>query len=204
MLKKIKEKLHKMLFPSFHRDISYWKECWEESKDLRFETVKEKEQEVEQLKSKIADYAIKLNKIKERPVPSMADLMRENLKLVTVDFTHQEAGVPKHFLDLPDDEHSRAKRKMYIAQLAQIQQLEVWPAMIQNLIDTQGNYSFRLALTPEEQFAGRMTVNGISLLQGEVKSGYDEYMEMVGPKEDFDPTDNSSEGVPYSADQEKD
>ena len=155
-----------------------------------------KNEKIQRLNEEVDFLQSALDEIEE-PKGTMADLTRENLGLITVDFVHQEKGVPNHFLNLPDGTDGKAKRDMYIGQLAQIYELEVWQAMIKNLIDTQGNYTLRIAKDDMEVFAGRMQISGISLVRDEVKNGYEEYMDRSKPKEEFDPTDHSSEGVPY-------
>lgn len=175
MLKKIKEKLHKILFPSQAREIDFLSE------------------QVDFLES-----VIETEPTQKTPAPNMADLMRDSLKLITVDFVHQEKGVPNDFLNTSDDESGKELRKMYIGQLYQIQQMEVWKAMTQNMIDIQGNYTLRVAPTDMEVFAGRMMIGGISLVMEKVKQGYDEYMEGSKSPEEFDATDHSTEGIPYT------
>ncbi len=183
MLKKIKTQLHKWLFPSY------------ENKIRMFEVMERNSQE------SIKFWKDKLKESESKPKSSIADLMRDSLKLITIDFTHQERGVPNHFLNLPDTLDGRDTRKMYISQLAQIQQLEVWDVLMKYLIDAQGNYTIRLAPTDMEVFAGRMMIAGISLVRDEVKSGNDEFMDGSKPKEDFDPTDHSTEGISYTSDE---
>lgn len=123
-------------------------------------------------------------KLKELPDnPILANLMRANLGLVPIDFTNiDEEGLPPHFLSTA----SKDTREMYITQLAQIQQLEVWDAMCKFHIDTQGNFSFRQADGELQMLAGRMSVNGISLLKNEVRKGFEEYTEGRKPPEEFD------------------
>ena len=50
-------------------------------------------------------------------------------------------------------------------------------------------------------FSARFQISGISLVRDEVQKGFEEYMEGSKPKDDFDPTDHSTEGIPYSDDQ---
>ncbi len=144
-----------------------------------------------------------IGELREPPTPTMADLMRASLGIITVDFVHQERGVPDHFLNLPDNTDGKAKRDMYIGQLYNIQQLEVWDAMIKNIIDTQGNFTLRIAKDDMEVFAGRMMIAGVSLLRDEVKRGFDEYVERSKPKDEFDATDHSTEGISYQKDDEE-
>lgn len=190
MKKRLIRKLHKWLFPSLHQELissRILKDIAQEERDsLQLEILAKN------------DLIIKLE---TRPQPTIADLMRDSLKLITVDFVNQEKGLPKHFLDLPDTLDGKDTRNMYIAQLAQIQGLEVWQVLMQYLINAQGNYTLRIAPTDMEVFAGRMQISGISLVKEEVKNGYEEYMVKVGPKEDFDATDHSTEGISFSEDQ---
>ncbi len=190
MLKKMKEKLYRRLFPSKLKEFEAIRSSWQQTVLLNVDS----NRQIEELRAKLF--------AKEQEVkPTMADLMRDTLKLVTLDFVSQEKGVPRHFLDLGDTLDGKDKRNMYIAQLAQIHELEVWKALTQYLINAQGNYTLRVAPTDMEVFAGRMQISGIELVKGEVNNGYEEYMISVGPKEDFDPTDHSTEGISFSEDQ---
>lgn len=180
MKKKIKEKIHRWLFPT---------SC-EEVMTLRVRNA--------HLAKTAADLGKVIEELNSKPEVSMADLMRDSLKLITVDFVHQEKGVPNHFLNTPDTTDGKALRDLYIGQLYQIGSLEVWDAMIKNVIDTQGNFTLRIAKDDMEVFSGRMMIAGVSLIRDEVKRGYDEYLERSKPKEDFDPTDHSTEGIQVS------
>lgn len=198
MNKKIKTKLHKFLFPEIHEE-------W----DIAPRTINSLTSDKEQRDSTIRVLRHQINKLendqeKEKaiPKPTLADLMRDSLGLEPIDFVNVVqstdptlAGLPKHFLATDD----KAKRATYIAQLAQIFSLEVWHEMCKFHIDYQGNYSFRTALTDMEVFAGRMSVNGISLLRNDVKKGYDEYVEGRKPDEEFDEFE-TTEGVPIRKD----
>ena len=182
MFKKIKQQLHKRFFPLQFNELVA----------LRILTAVNIEDK-KQLRQEIKD-------LKATPKALLSDIMKQSLGLITVDFVHQEHGVPNHYLNLPDTLDGKAKRSMYITQLATIQGLEVWPVLMENLINTQGNYTLRLGQTDMDVFAGRFQISGISLVRDEVLNGFNEWMEKVGPKEEFDPTDNSTEGIPYSAD----
>ncbi len=178
-LEKIKTKLHKVLFPNFYIKIGDLNKEIEETNELLHA--------VEDNAKRIAIEKAQLQTKLENQ-PTMADLMRENLGLVTLDFSNaQEDGTPVHFLDLL----SKDKRMQYINELHQIFQLEVWEVMCKNHIDTQGNFSFRKADGEIQNLAGRMSVNGISLLRNEVKKGHEEYVERSNPaNKDYEKDDD--------------
>ncbi len=183
MFLKIKEKLHKFLFPDHHKTIGNLNVAVSMTVDTLNKERETFKKQLESLQKEVQDELEKK--------PSMADLMRESLGLYTMNITDvDEDGLPKHFLNTDDKD----KRNMYIAQLAQIQQLEVWPIMCQNHIDTQGNFIVRNADGELQMLSGRMTINGISLLKHEVKKGFEEYQEGRKPSEDFDP-DETTEGI---------
>lgn len=193
-MKRIKTKLHSLLFPdqvkrteNLEKLYHHWKEAYDR-KSTRVYSLEEK--------------LDKKNKEPPKREPTIADLMRDTLGLEQVNFYDVEqstdpatTALPKHFLNTD----SKEKRAMYIAQLAQIQELEVWEVMCRYHIDYQGNYSFRKALTDMEVFSGRLSVNGISLLRNDVRKGHDEYVEGRKPKEDFDEFE-TTEGVPFKND----
>ena len=132
-----------------------------------------------------------IEELKKKPEVSLADLMRDNLGLAVLDFnTVKEDGIPPHFLDTD----KKDLRELYINQLAQIYQLEVFHAMCKNHIDTQGNYSFRNADGDLQMLAGRMSVNGIRLIQKDVEKGFIEYQEGRKPPEEFDEFE-TTEGI---------
>lgn len=195
--KKILPKLHKFLFPTqeeYARILSVRLSALEKSID---DIHKERDFVIETHKKDLE----KLNKL---PRPTMADLMRESLGVLPLDFTHviekmnadeearmdpediqkrnQELGLPKDFLDTVDVQ----KREMYIAQLYQIWQLEVFPLMVDHYLNLQGNWTVKKALDDMQVFAGRMTINGIYLIKNKVKSGHDEYKERSKPPDEFD------------------
>ena len=66
--------------------------------------------------------------------------------------------------------------------------------MCKNHIDTQGNYSFRNADGDLQMLAGRMSVNGIRLIQKDVEKGFLEYQEGRKPPEEFDEFE-TTEGI---------
>lgn len=178
-LKKIKLQLHKVLFPLHEKEIKYLRKTLEDRDD----DLQAIQREIYLLRSK-AKQAIEAK-------PTMADLMRESLGVERLDFYNVDTeGVPTHFLNTENKE----LRNTYLAQLAQIWQLDVFEVMCKNHIDIQGNFSFRAADGELQILAGRMSVNGISLIRNEVKKGYDEFMERSKPPEEFDEFE-TTEGI---------
>src|SRR6266403_3045694 len=96
----LREKLHKWLFPEQHR------------------TMKDAESQREASWRKWSDEheAFKAYRARQ-PNPSNADLMRESLGLMKLDFVNaQPDGLPRHFLDIDDV----PKRTLYVSQLNEI------------------------------------------------------------------------------------
>lgn len=118
------------------------------------------------------------------PKPSNADLMRESLGLMMVDFASTEQnGLPKHFLDIEDI----PKRTLYISQLNEIWRSEAWHAMVEYYLNGQGNYTIRNA--PNDSTAlltCRAAINAIGELRIEVERAHAEFTERTRPPEDFD------------------
>jgi hypothetical protein len=124
--------------------------------------------------------------------PSMADLMRQNLGTYKVNFSNvDKQGKPYDFLD--EERIGKDTRLTFISQLAQIWGLEAFQAMCNYHIDAQGNFSFREADGEVQILAGRMTVNGISLIRNEVKEAFEEYMDKHTPQEDEEDEDEGGE-----------
>ncbi len=191
--KKILPKLHKFLFPRFYKNALFMQEKYE---DLQLK--------LDLMGLKLLEEKDKVIKLQSAPKPTMADLMRECLGVLPLNFTDvqektdedeearltpeallkrsQELGLPKDFLDTVD----AVKREAYVAQLYQIWQFEVFPIMVDHYINLQGNWTLRKAIDDMQVFAGRMTVNGIYLIKNKVKSGHDEYKEKSKPPEEFD------------------
>ncbi len=178
--KKIYEKLHKLLFSSFDKKFIFVTEKFGDALD-----------DIEELRIENQRLLDLVKKPPSIPEAQMSDLMRANLGLVNIDFTNvDDAGIPKHFLDTEDPN----KRTQYINELYQIYQFEVFHVMCQNHINTQGNFSFRNSDGYEQMLAGRMSVNGISLIKNDVMKGYLEYVDRSKPPEDFDKFE-TTEGI---------
>lgn len=193
VLKKIQQQLHRFLFPRYTNRLT---ELLADTILLKTETYKLREV------NKKLDTELKV--MKTTVTPSLADLMREVLGLEQLDFTNvvqsediKTAGLPRHFLDT----ENKDKRAAYIAQLEEIYNTEVWHEMVKYHKNYQGNFSFRKALDDMQIFAGRMSVNGISLLQNDVQFGHDEYAERSKPPEEFDKFE-TTEGFTIKKDEE--
>lgn len=183
-IKKVKQKLHRILFPDESQQIK----DLTASLNTAHDTLKTTKKEISEIRDQI--------KTIEKEKPTMADLMRDNLGLIPIDFYHvDEKGIPKHFLDL----ENKDKRSQYINELYSICQTEVFEVMCKNHIDIQGNFSLRQSGTFEEDLAGRFSINGISLIRNEVRRGAAEYVERSKPPEEFDQFE-TTEGVPIKND----
>lgn len=173
----IEDTLFKLLFPTQHKQmlaIVIDRDMYRKD-SLRYIDV-------------IKDLNLKVEELEQRPKPKMADLMKEDLGLRQVDFhntskTGDFPWLPPHYLD---DEPDKALREQYISELGQIYITRVFHKMVEYHINSQGNFSLRMADGEAQILAGRMTINGISLLAGDVKKGYEEYIENHKPEEEFD------------------
>lgn len=204
--KKIKSKLHKFLFPRFHRESAFVADKYNDAVEeiARLHDIEKRLQSKEAEFQKVY-YKMKAEEAKQFvPKPTMADLMRECLGILPINFTDviedpsleekvhmspeelakcdKETGMPKDFLDTV----IKDKREIYISQLYQIWQMEVFPIMIDYYINLQGNWSFKKAIDDMQLFAGRLSCNGIYLIKNKVKAGFDEYKERSKPPEEFD------------------
>lgn len=169
-LKRIPEQFHKIFYPSVEKQLAVLHDQIIDLIDDREESQIRHQRELDKI-----SHEAKQNKLTQ---PALADLMRENLALVPINFSNvPEDGIPKHFLDVDNKD----KHTQYINELHQIFQLEVFNVMCQNHIDTQGNFSFRTADGELQMLAGRMSVNGISLIRNDVKKGHEEYVERSNP-----------------------
>lgn len=201
--KKILPKLHNYFFPIYAKKIAILKQKVGfqdgELASERIELIKTKEE------LKKLYYRMKAEEAKQfEKKPTMADLMRECLGLLPIDFTNviesatpeeiarmspeevansnKDIGLPKDFLDTLDPK----MRETYIAQLYQIWNMEVFNVMCKHYIDLQGNWTLKKAVDDMQLFAGRMSINGIYLIKNKVKDGHDEYKERSKAPEEFD------------------
>ncbi len=129
MFKKIKLKLHKFLFPGFHKD-------WSRIPFLN--------ETIDSMSRRYREFQLDKVSIENKKEPAISDLTKKFLDGYNIDFFNVEihddpekSGYPRHFLNIDDKD----KHTMYIGQLAQIHSLEVWKEMLQYHINTQGNRS---------------------------------------------------------------
>lgn len=148
---KIQERLHKLLFPS---------------------KVKSYENLVRLLKTNQEEY------VKERiNKPTNADLMRENLGSLVLDFTKNP-----DYLEGIDE----AERKDRIVQANELYKNKMFGIIYEHLVNKQGNFTLKQAINDAQIFTGRMSINGMTLLKNEVDRCHMLFEEMVIP-EQFDP-----------------
>ncbi len=182
-LKKIKEILFETFFKTQYWEIQVLHSEVLNQKEKQKRLLNEKLELAEKFRSEVKAIREDLEKIKNRPKPTLADMMNEVLGVNVLDFTNVQAdGFPNHFLNTDDE----TKRMLYIAQLHEIWGLEVWKAMCDYHINLQANFLVRQADGDLQVNTGRMTINGISLLKKEVNTGHTEYLERSKPPEDFD------------------
>lgn len=178
----MKQKLHRILFPRYENKVrSLVLEARNNKKDGDT-----KQTRINNLNILTRNQEEQIKSFKEKelmPKPSMADLMRDMLGATPIDFTDVESdGLPKHFLESVTEK----QHEMYIAQLHQISEMEVWHAMVKHHFDTQGNYIIRVAPDELASTFSRGTFNGISLLKNDVERGHQEYIDRSKPPDDFD------------------
>lgn len=203
--KKILPKLHKFLFPRFHKESVFVADRYNDAvKEI--ERLKIQDRILTDTQLELKEKVIEIDKLRKilKVKPTMADLMRECLGLLPIDFTNvktdstleermqmspeelekcdKEIGLPVDFLDTLHKD----KRETYIAQLYQIWNMEVFSVMIDYYINLQANWSFKKAVDDMQLFAGRLSCNGIYLIKNKTKAGHDEYKERSKPPEEFD------------------
>lgn len=190
---KIKENIHKVLFPSFYKRIKTLTDACSvlhERTDLAHKRMEELRVHVSRCEKEL----------KAKPKVTTQNIS-EILGAVTLDFVNVTSdGVFIDFLHSVDKD----KRKMYITQLAQIFELEVWHDMVKSHINSQGNFIARKATDDLQLFCGRMIMKGISLLRDDVKTGFDEFQEGRNPdNKDFELGSDESfeigEGIPVGS-----
>ncbi len=148
----------------------------------------------------ISDLNKEISILKEVPKPSMADLMRENLGVQRLNFNYKDGIVP-NFLAIINP----IKRKTYINQLAICWQQEAFQELCKNFIDFHGNFAIRTSNTEQEDWAARMTINGICEVRDAVITAHEEYIEGSKPKEELtdDEKFGTTEGVPFKNDNDE-
>lgn len=133
---------------------------------------------IEHLSSRL-DAWIKLNETEEKYTPTPADLMRANLKLITVDSSTRNP--PDYLGDIEDD----AERKSKIARVNDLWNNEMFHEIYRHLVNKQANFTLKEAVNDAEIFSGRMNINGVMLFRDEVERCHALFEDMVKP-EDFD------------------
>ncbi len=192
----IKDKLFRLLFPQKHADLYFANrriETLSDRLDKSLDELSENFSTIDLLRARINRLEKELNALEDKP--TMADLMREDLGIMTVDFFNtkksgDEPWNPPHYLY---DEQDEPTKKAMISELSMIYSTTVFKRMIEYHINSQGNFTLRKADGEHQILAGRMTINGISLIYQDVLSGYEAYQESRKPEEEFDKFDLNSE-----------
>lgn len=149
--------------------------CPEVSRETEFHV-----KQIDELKSKIKAL-IHLNDLEkkyEKYNPTPADLMRENLKLITIDSSTRNP--PDYLGDIEDD----ANRKSKVARVNDLWENEMFHEIYRHLVNKQANFTLKEAVNDAEIFSGRMNINGIMLFRDEVERCHALFEDMVKP-EDF-------------------
>lgn len=171
-IKDIKEKIYNFTFPEYKKTYDDLLLTYR----IRGDLIKKQDLQIGELELELID-------LKQKPTPSMADLMREVLGITSLNIGVTETdGYPKHFLDT----YTPAERDMLTAQLHQIQSLDVWKAMTKYHIDKQGNFIVKHADGDTQMLSGRMVIAGIRLIEDEVLAGHNEYLDRSKPPDEFD------------------
>ena len=108
----------------------------------------------------------------------VVDLMRAQLKGITLDFYNNTNTVEN---DLSENE----KKELY-ADAEMIRTNKAFRRIVKHLINLQGNYTVKEALTIGDVAFGRATINGIKLLDEEIDRLSNIYREINKPEEKFD------------------
>ena len=176
-LNTIREKIHKTLFPTYHREaITHI--VTKTNFDIYYKQSQEKEEKIKQLNKEIED-------LKQQNSKKSAErLLKYSISSDPIDFINvDQDGLPNHFLLIDDAK----KRTMYISQLHEIYTLEVWHEMIKYYINAQANYTMRNNNKTETALlTGRAAINSIAELKYEVDKGHLEYVDRSKPPEEFD------------------
>jgi len=159
---KIHKTIHRILFPSEASEI--------EDLQSNVTTTKEKLKKTKEERDKFKE---KLKK------PDYADLMRDNLGSLKIDFTAKSTD----FLDgLPPEE-----RDAKLALINDIYRNEGFHALCDFMINQQGNFTLKQAVNDTQIFAGRFNINGIMLLKKEVERCHLLHEERSKGEEEFNP-----------------
>lgn len=119
---------------------------------------------------------------------TFADLMRENLGSLTIDFTadkkHPDGSLSfRDYLDgLPEED-----RIQRITQANELWKNEMFNIICNHLINKQGNLAIKYAEDNTQVLGARMTINGFALFRKEVERCHGLFEELTNPKKDFDP-----------------
>ena len=116
----------------------------------------------------------------ETPKPSIADVMRDALGSLVIDFTKTA-----DYLD--DEKISQDERINRITQGEELWKNPMFHILCDHIMNEQGNFILRRAVSDSEIFTGRMTINGISLFKKEVERCHMLFQDMVQSKSDFNP-----------------
>lgn len=144
-----------------------------------------KHDHLKSLEDKVALLERELSEAIQVPKPSAADLMRDNLKLVKIAYEFDAVdGFPLH----PMATKSEEQRGRVAQSLMTVFYNPEFQSLIEYLINYQVNYTMRKAVTDEQIWAARFTINGIATLNDHLKSATSHYEEMIRPpdKEDDD------------------
>lgn len=146
--------IHKLLFPKKYREISNL------------------EKQIKLLELEVAAF-----ESYETEKPTMADLMKDNLKLTTLKL--DEPNAPDYLGEGEDEKRGR------LARGEDIWQNETFHEIFRYLMNKQGNYTLKEATNDAEIFAGRLSMYGLVLFKGEVERCHSLFAEETAPK-DFD------------------
>lgn len=111
--------------------------------------------------------------------PNYSDLMRDNLRLLKVDFLNPK--VPDYLEGLNESEKKEA-----LVNATELSKNPMFKKISEYLINVQGNYILKEAVNDAQIYAGRFTINGVTLFIKEVDRCRMLFEDM-NTKEDFNP-----------------
>ena len=112
------------------------------------------------------------------PTPNVVNLIREQLKGITVNFNSGEENIENGMTE-------NEKKELY-SQAAILNKNKAFQAVISHLINVQGNYSMKEAEIMEHVAFGRATINGLSLMREEIARLTSLHNDSLIKEEDFD------------------
>lgn len=179
----MRQKLFEIFFPNKKRAMD----------EMMMEVAKANLQnhELRMILKKHQEEIVSLQKQLQEPVPernenpTLADLMRENLGLLQLDFKSVDAN--GNMASFWSDELPEEVRKNRLARLSEVYHNEIFQEFCTYLINKQGNFTMRQAVNDSQIYAGRFSINGVSSVVKGITEASELHDELNKPPEEFDP-----------------